>query len=256
MHIFMKPQPITCLSFDLDDTLYDNRPIMRRAEQALLSYLHETFSATQQWHPNEIMRVKAQLLRTHSGLAHDVSQLRRAAIEQGLVNMGYSSAKAHRGAVEALQYFLHYRSDFTLSTSVIDLLEALKQKYPLIAITNGNVDAKRIGLDGLIEFSLCPSNGMRMKPYGDMFHLSLNRLNIDAHRLMHIGDSSESDVRGAREAGCQAAWLSPAFGYQQQLGDNPEKKGLTGEANNLMSGQSRLLPHMRISNLEQLRALL
>ncbi|MCL1126658.1 HAD-IA family hydrolase [Shewanella surugensis] len=258
MHIFIKPQPITCLSFDLDDTLYDNRPIMRRAEQKLLDYLHEQFSATEQWYPNEIMAIKAQLLRTHAGLVHDVSHLRQAAIAQGLVNAGYSNNQAHKGAVEALQHFLHYRSDFTLSTSVMDLLEALKQKYPLIAITNGNVDAKRIGLDGMIEFALCPGNGMRMKPYGDMFHLALNTLNIDADRLMHIGDSSASDVRGAREAGCQAAWLNPAFGVQQHVGVAADELNatITTLEKTVMNKQSSLLPHICLSNLEQLRALL
>ncbi|WP_299003672.1 HAD-IA family hydrolase [uncultured Shewanella sp.] len=254
MHVFIKPQPIKCLSFDLDDTLYDNRPIMRRAEQALLAYLHDKFTATEQWHANEIMRVKAKLLQDHPGLAHDVSQLRKMAIAQGLINAGYSQGQAQKGAIEALAYFLHYRSDFTLSRSMIDLLEALKQKYALIAITNGNVNAKGIGLDGLIEFSIAPGNGLRMKPFGDMFHLALNRLNIDAEHLMHIGDSSHSDVRGARQAGCQAAWLSPAFG------DTNTQDGLnttiTTLENQVLNKQSHLLPHIRISHIEELNVLL
>ncbi|WP_299491962.1 HAD-IA family hydrolase [uncultured Shewanella sp.] len=254
MQVFIKPGPIKCLSFDLDDTLYDNRPIMRRAEQALLAYLHDKFTATEQWHANEIMRVKTILLQGHPGLAHDVSQLRKMAIQQGLINAGYSQGQAQKGAIEALAYFLHYRSDFSLSNSVIELLTALKKQYSLIAITNGNVDAKRIGLDGIIEFSLSPTNGLRMKPYGDMFHLALNRLNIDAPHLMHIGDSSMSDVRGARQAGCQAAWLSPAFG------DTNTKDTLNATITTLesqvLNKQSRLLPHIRITRLEELKSLL
>ncbi|WP_298776524.1 HAD-IA family hydrolase [uncultured Shewanella sp.] len=254
MQVFIKPQAISCLSFDLDDTLYDNRPIMRRAEQALLAHLHDKFTATEQWHANEIMRVKAKLLECHPGLAHDVSQLRRMAIEQGLLDAGYSQGQAQKGAFEALAYFLHYRSDFRISDTVLDLLKSLQQKYPLIAITNGNVDAKRIGLDGLIEFSLSPGNGMRMKPFGDMFHLALNRLNIDAHQLMHIGDSSHSDVCGARQAGCQAAWLSPAFGDVDT--ENELNTTFTTLEHNVMNKQSRLLPHIRITRLEELKALL
>lgn len=254
MQVFIKPQAISCLSFDLDDTLYDNRPIMRRAEQGLLTHLHDKFTATEQWHANEIMRVKAKLLERHPGLAHDVSQLRRMAIEQGLLDAGYSQQQASKGAREALDYFLHLRSDFTLSNAVLDLLESLKQKYTLITITNGNADAKRLGLDGLIEFSLSPGNGMRMKPFGDMFHLALNTLNIDAHRLMHVGDSSHSDVCGARQAGCQAAWLSPAFGDTDTKDEL--NATLTTLEHNVMNKQSRLLPHIRITRLEELKALL
>lgn len=41
MQIFKALVPLQALSFDLDDTLYDNAPVIAAAEQAMLSALSE-----------------------------------------------------------------------------------------------------------------------------------------------------------------------------------------------------------------------
>jgi putative hydrolase of the HAD superfamily len=52
---------------------------------------------------------------------------------------------------------------------------------------------------------------------------------------LHIGDHVRSDVLGALNAGCQAAWLNPANSPQPQ----PAKPPL-------------VLPHLELSDLQQL----
>ena len=39
MQLFKALAPITVLSFDLDDTLYDNKPVIAAAEKAMLQAL-------------------------------------------------------------------------------------------------------------------------------------------------------------------------------------------------------------------------
>lgn len=46
MHFYRRWQPVAAISFDLDDTLYDNGPAIERAEQWMLSHLRSEYLAT------------------------------------------------------------------------------------------------------------------------------------------------------------------------------------------------------------------
>jgi 2-haloacid dehalogenase/putative hydrolase of the HAD superfamily len=48
------------------------------------------------------------------------------------------------------------------------------------------------------------------KPRGEMFAAALGRLGCAAERVLHVGDSIGSDLRGAAAAGIAVAWLNPA----------------------------------------------
>ena len=45
MHFYRRWQPVAAISFDLDDTLYDNGPAIVRAEQWMLG--HASIASTQ-----------------------------------------------------------------------------------------------------------------------------------------------------------------------------------------------------------------
>jgi 2-haloalkanoic acid dehalogenase type II len=47
------------------------------------------------------------------------------------------------------------------------------------------------------------------KPRGEMFAAALARLGCTAERVLHVGDSVGSDLRGATAAGIAAAWVNP-----------------------------------------------
>ena len=46
MQFYRRWQPVAAISFDLDDTLYDNGPAIARAEQWMLSHLRSEYLAT------------------------------------------------------------------------------------------------------------------------------------------------------------------------------------------------------------------
>ncbi len=232
--IVIKPTTIKAISFDLDDTLYDNRGYLIHAEQQLLSWLAEHYPCTRMWQQQDWQRLKKQLIQQMPSLGHDTSAARLTALTQGLIQLGYSDAEAKKGADAGLQLFLHYRSDFKVAEPELMLLKKLAQHFHLIGITNGNVNADRIGLGEVLAFVLHPGNGVRMKPYGDLFELATTRLHIANSQLLHVGDSYRADVQGARQAGCQAAWLNPAVGRE------PESYGIG------------LLPHMQLNSLDEL----
>ena len=233
-NVLICPRPFSAISFDLDDTLYDNRPIIINAERLLIAYLAKHYPKSTSWQSEQWFAVKKQMVRLQPSLAHDTSAARLVTLAYGLQQLGYSKVEAERGAQDGLCHFLKYRSDITISEEVLAILYRLAQRYRLIGITNGNVDAKRIGLGEVFEFVLHPGNGIRMKPYPDMFYHAASRLALPTAQLLHVGDSYKADVQGARKAGCQAAWLNPAVDREpQSLGHG-------------------LLPHIQVCQLSEL----
>lgn len=230
----LKPHLISAISFDLDDTLYDNRPIIINAEQKLLAFLAKHYPLTTGWDFEDWLHLKKALIDHFPLLKHDTSAARLLTLEQGLLALGYDTECAAQGAQKGLDYFLTQRSDFVVAKSILEMLGTLGEHYRLIGITNGNVDAANIGLQDVFEFVLHPGNGTRMKPHPDMFYQAYHRLGIQSKQLLHVGDSFKADVQGARQAGCQVAWLNPAVGRQPQLAG------------------SGMLPHIQLSALSDL----
>ncbi|BCV63715.1 HAD-IA family hydrolase [Shewanella algae] len=238
MQVFLRPGAIEAISFDLDDTLYDNRPIIAAAEGALLEWLAKEYPLSGNWQAADWRALKRQLLLQQAELTHDTSAARLMLLQTGLEMLGYDKHEAKLGAKAGLALFLERRSDFKVSKEVLALLSQLAERFRLVGITNGNVDAGRIGLGEMFEFVLHPGNGIRRKPWGDMFQLAAERLVLPSEALLHVGDHPLTDVEGARKAGCQAAWLNPAF-----AGDN-------------CRAANTLLPHIRLHSLSELALLL
>ncbi|MGI2260291.1 HAD-IA family hydrolase [Shewanella sp. GXUN23E] len=237
MKIYIRPEPYCVLSFDLDDTLYDNRPVIRAAREALSNHLRSRFTAAHEWQDEDWLACKRLVLRSQPELVHDTTACREAVLTRALISWGYGGEQLKKEVEQAMACFLHHRSDFRVSDEVLALLAKLDEKYLLAGITNGNVDADRIGLTPLLRKVVHPGKGLRMKPYSDMFKLLTQELAVSPAEILHVGDCWQSDVQGARRAGCQAAWLNPAAG-----------------ALPLTSGTG-CLPHIELSELRELRQL-
>ncbi|QYJ74997.1 HAD-IA family hydrolase [Shewanella sp. FJAT-52076] len=238
MQIFRRLKPIAAISFDLDDTLYDNRPVIMAAELAQQMYLARHYPVTKAWGRDEWRHHKLRVLAHHPMLAHDPTALRLLTLHSGLLYFGLPEAEATMAARAVMDEFIRARSHFRVPESSLQLLAKLGQKYPLIGLTNGNVDPVRIGLGDRLAFVLAAGSGVRMKPVDDLFRMGCNRLGIASEQLLHVGDSHSADVVGALKAGCQAVLLNPAHG------------GL--EPGPLASP----LPHLQIQRLDALLALL
>ncbi|WP_443019316.1 HAD-IA family hydrolase [Shewanella sp. SG41-4] len=234
---YQRLQPFKAISFDLDDTLYNNLPYVVHASEQLFELINRTYPAASVWDGAQWQQLKHHLFTLRPELAHDTSAARYAMLHQGLLHFGYSEIEASKGAQLGMACFHHHRSNFSVAPEVLQVLTQLGQHYPIVGITNGNVDAQRIGLNDVMQFVLHPGYGVRMKPHGDMFTLACRQLDIKPSQLLHIGDHPGSDVAGAKMAGCQSVWLNPCM--QQR-----HKKAQT------------VLPHVEINQLDLLLRLL
>lgn len=234
MKIYLRPGKVSVLSFDLDDTLYDNRPVIRQAREALNTHLCNRFESAHEWSDADWLACKRLVTRANPELLHDTSACRYAVLTRALTSWGYSGEQLKREVTMAMDCFLHHRSDFRVPYETLNLLRQLDEKFILIGITNGNVDAARIGLTDVMRFVLHPGKGKRMKPWPDMFEQACKMLSVRPAEILHVGDSWSSDVQGARGAGCHSAWLNPG------VGASPSMPGMG------------CLPHIELNQLNEL----
>ena len=199
------PPGIRALSFDLDDTLWDCAPAIRRAEEALHGWFARETPRVLERHDLESLAAhRARVVAEHPHPARDVTAMRRTAIARLLDEHGYPDS--HVDA--AFDVFHRARSEVVLYEGVAETLAALARRYRLAAITNGNADLERIGLAGHFELILAASLELAPKPAPEMFQLCLERFGIEAHELLHIGDNALTDVGGAQRAGVRALWFN------------------------------------------------
>lgn len=241
MKFYRRLSPIKAISFDLDDTLYANAPIMVSTEAKMVEYFTEHFSDglthgntnlildQQYWWPFRVQAITKQ-----PSLSDDVVAIRLESYFLGACSLGFSKNQAKEKAQHAVDYFSLARSQFVVPQVSHQLLEKLALHYPLVAISNGNVDTKAIGIDHYFQHVFHALKGVKQKPNAEMFQLACAKLSLKPPQMLHVGDCGRADIQGAIAAGCQTAWL-PLY----QVG-----KPLT------------VLPHIELSSISELADLL
>lgn len=198
---------IKAISFDLDDTLYDNQPVINRAFSKLYDHLVNRYPGIKQHYNLEQFIHAAMTMKHQLPLTADLSELRRMHIRQVLQSSGYSETHDEE---EAFKVFWRERQDVVLFPGVTHILEQLAMKKPLVAISNGNACIRQIGIGRYFQHSFSAADTGKPKPDKSLFLLACEKLDIETEQLLHIGDNLEKDVGGAIQAGCHAIWFNPS----------------------------------------------
>jgi putative hydrolase of the HAD superfamily len=208
MHYYRSLPKIKAITFDLDDTLYDNRPVIVDLEQKMLVWMHEhhpkTRHCTRDWWNN----IRQQVIQHDSELIHNVTQWRHEQIQLGLKRLGYHAASAKDGADMALVEVMRLRNRVDVPKETHRVLSILADRVPLIAITNGNVDPSRIGLADYFQVVLQAGKNGRSKPFPDLFQVAQHHLSLPAQSILHVGDDLVTDVYGAMKSGYSSCWFN------------------------------------------------
>lgn len=192
------------LTLDLDDTLWPIGPTIARAETVLHTWLRENAPATAIRYDLIAMRaLRSEVALDNPHLLHDLSALRHECLRRALRQSGDDEALA----TPAFDVFFAARQDVVLFDEVLDVLERLAQRFPLLALTNGNADLGRIGLSRYFRGSVTARTAGVAKPDPRIFLLACETLGCSPREVLHVGDDYQLDVVGAVQAGMQAAWL-------------------------------------------------
>ncbi len=197
--------PIQGISFDLDDTLYDNRPVIEKAERDHYRWLRDNYPLlTERYDIRALHELRRETARSHRQLRHDLGAIRIISLATAAAAVGYSPVMAE----EAFRTFQGFRNQVVLYREVLPVLRQLRGRFILGALTNGTAEVKQMGLAGLFHFVLSARTVGAAKPELPIFHEAVRRIGGDPGECVHVGDDPCTDIGGAKAAGLRTVWVN------------------------------------------------
>ena len=196
---------IRALTLDLDDTLWEIHPVMRRAERALYDWTAEHYPRiTSRFKPEDVRVIREQVVAEFHDRTHDLSFIRRTVLDRLRSAVGYEA-----GFVDAaFDVFNAVRNDVELFPEVIPALTILDRHFALVAVTNGNSDLGRIGIARYFDDVITAARAGAAKPARQVFEMAVQIAGYSAKETLHVGDHPRYDVEGARQAGQPTVWVN------------------------------------------------
>jgi HAD superfamily hydrolase (TIGR01549 family) len=202
----LNPQDIKVISFDLDNTLYDNTPVISRAEKQSQEYLTLEFGKQNKiYDVNVFKEIRKKLFESNHIAFDNLTHLRQECLRElciGLENRDLIIQKA-------TDIFIDLRQQASIPEEIVSMIKSLSKNYILVSITNGNCDANNLTIGKYFKKNYSPQQGHRAKPHTEMFEKVIDDFQIDANQLLHVGDEEKSDGLGAKNAGCHFYLIKP-----------------------------------------------
>ncbi|MDZ7853794.1 MAG: HAD family hydrolase [Halomonas sp.] len=221
---------LQAITFDLDDTLWDNRGVMTRTETDHYAWLDEVLSAwlarrgethlgrfAERFPLAAYQESRQRLAEQHPLRRGDFSWLRERALVELLETFGLPRSAAWLWAAATMARFHALRIDVSPHPEVEPLLCELGVRYRLGSITNGNLALHRLALHRHFRVSIAAGEIQAPKPDARPFLAALARLSTPASRALHVGDSWQEDVLPALRLGMRAAWIAPDTPHAGEL---------------------------------------
>ncbi|WP_251358467.1 HAD-IA family hydrolase [Kangiella sp. TOML190] len=187
---------IKIISFDLDDTLWDNRGVIETCQQALFDYLSEQHPPIKERFSIDAMESIAQQLQLSNQNFDNMTLLRKAVIKQMLIDTDGDLALIN----PAFAIFYHWRNQIQVPKISRQVLQTLTKKYTLVATSNGNSNLHQVGLAKYFDQHLIAGIHGQAKPSPEMLNYLVAHYQINTNQLVHIGDSFETDILSAKAA--------------------------------------------------------
>lgn len=200
---------IKAITFDLDDTFWDNGPVMAATEPGHYQWLDEQIGHAARFPLEEYQRRRMALAQQYPLYRGDFTWLRRKTLTDMLTEFGLASDEAGRWADDTIEHMLTLRHDVTIFEEVPAMLERLRGRgIRLGAITNGNVDLERLVIAEHFDVIIKAGVALAPKPDARCFLSAMARLGMAAPReTVHVGDSWAEDALPAQRLGMHVAWI-------------------------------------------------
>ncbi len=232
---------IKVLSFDLDNTIYDCQSVLTKAEDYFTSYLCQRYGLGGECASYSFWaKIKSNLLKERPELENDVTMLRAVSLVEAFKLLKLPLKGGLDEALELVALFVKHRSAGFVAPEIFTMLSNLKSRYSLVAVSNGNLDSKQLGVLDYFEKDIRPNmERLRCKPNEDMFLECARFKNVKNDEILHIGDDPYTDVYGSVLANIPCVWL-----YKGYTGISPDERKI------------KLLPNIMIDNILELNTLL
>ncbi len=210
---------IRAITLDLDDTLWEIHPVIRRAEERLYAWLGENYPRiTEMYEPSDLHEIRSQVMVEFVDRSHDLTFLRHTVLGRIGVAAGYSADFID----DAFAVFDEVRNDVDIFPEVIPALEELGAHFRVIAVTNGNANLESIGIRHLFDDVVTAAMAGAAKPAPEVFDLAVQVGGASKEETLHVGDHPLYDVDGARAAGLRTAWVNRTANEWPDEFDDPD----------------------------------
>lgn len=208
--------------FDLDDTLLDHRRAERSALADVCSAFDGVFARFDVAHVQEIYhRFNEDLWHRYSHGEIAKEDLKRLRFERLLEALATDGAEP-----DALSnhYLDCYARHWTFVDGAREAFHAIADRYRVGILTNGFSEIQHAKVERFpelrvrVEAFLISEEVGFMKPDRRLFEHAAAVAGVPPGEILYVGDSYNSDVRGALGAGWQVAWFR---GDPARVADQP-----------------------------------
>jgi len=198
---------IRAVTFDFGGTLATGKLDAEAYREGLLNYLHSLGYGIS----------KASLREAISGMLSTLERVQAKNLELKFEEV-YAGVLSKLGIPPREEFLDHvyqlYSENFhsEIVPGAERTLEALHPKYKLAVISNATSDLcrrilKENGLNKLFQVIVVSRDLGIRKPDPQIFRYTLEKLQVKPDEAVHVGDSLEEDVLGAKRAGLRAIWI-------------------------------------------------
>ena len=198
---------IKVISFDADGTLWDFLKVMTHSLNHVLLELEKLDPiAKSKLSVEKMISIRNNVVEDLTGKVTNLEKIRYEAFRETLKIVGRPSYKLAKHLNEV--YLKHRFEDIELFDDVLPTLNALKGKYSLIILSNGNSYPKKCGLDNIFTQVIFSQDYGISKPDPRIFEIAMEKAGCYNEQIIHIGDNLVTDVMGAQRVGITSVWLN------------------------------------------------
>ena len=199
---------IRVITFDLDDTLWDNVPTITKAEIETRKWIENKVGKIDWGDLNDFLNLREELIKEDVSIKWDISKLRKEIFRKKLAHI--TPEKYRNKLVEdAFAVFISRRHEVKLFDGVEIALKQLSKNFLLGVLTNGNADIFRFNIGKYFSFSVSSLEAKNSKPNRAHFDKAIEIMeNITFDEILHIGDHQVNDILAAYNLGIESLWFN------------------------------------------------
>jgi 2-haloalkanoic acid dehalogenase type II len=190
--------PVKAVVFDAYGTLIRNEGLHRVpqhivADHGLAARVEDVFDA---WIDRYVEATQRPPFRT-------LREIQRESLGEVLRSLGVDA-----DATPYVELFFELTTKVDLYPEVPEVLRALAAVRTAIVSNADHEHFAAWTFDLPVEFIVVSESIRAYKPDPLVFRTVLERFGLEAHEVLHVGDSDLDDVKGAKAAGLRVAWLN------------------------------------------------
>ncbi|WP_196592372.1 HAD family hydrolase [Pectinatus frisingensis] len=207
--------------FDMDDTLYDLMQPFKKAHQDLYSNKIITdcnkLFMNSRIYSDKILESEKKELISHK----DCFYLR---IKKTYYDIGIQISRKDAELFETK--YRHYQSHITIPENIVKVLNFCKTKHIFIALLSNGMHSSQYRKIQTLKLEQWFTNDKifisedtgYLKPDVNIFKFVEEKLHLLPDETWYVGDTYETDIKGADNAGCNTIW----FNHRNRMPPQPD----------------------------------